>query len=154
MYDAGEDIWSNKKYTNSNSDFTAEKIEAPDVQELSIHLPSIGNAVSDMWDIVYGEGENDENGKKIRKTNIDWDISGESYNDRLRLVQDGSEKGLTYSPENVATLAGVINSVQDLMGRIIVDDFNNFTTIDDEKLTSKNIEDNLNSNTIYYFSDD
>ena len=154
VYDAGEDIWSNKKYTNPNSDFTAEKIEAPDVQELSIHLPSIGNAVSDMWDIVYGEGENDENGKKIRKTNIDWDISGESYNDRLRLVQDGNERGVTYSPENVATLAGVINSVQDLMGRIIVDDFNNFTTTDDEELTSKNIEDNLNSNTIYYFSDD
>lgn len=154
VYDAGEDIWSNKKYTNPNSDFTAEKIEAPDVQELSIHLPSIGNAVSDMWDIVYGEGEDDGTGKKIRKTNVDWDISGESYNDRLRLVQDGNERGLTYSQENVATIAGAINSVQDLMGRIIVEDFNNFTTIDDEELTSKLIKDKLNSNTIYYFSDD
>lgn len=30
------------------------KKTAPDIQELSIHLPSIGNMMSDVWDIVHG----------------------------------------------------------------------------------------------------
>jgi hypothetical protein len=29
---------------------------APDIQEISIILPSLGNTINDIWNIVYGEG--------------------------------------------------------------------------------------------------
>ena len=75
-----------------------------DIQELTIHLPSIGNSISKMWDMIYGdgEGEADENGGLKRNDNIAWDnIAG------LRLVsakRDGN--GFEYNPDQVNTLAG------------------------------------------------
>ena len=154
IYDQGTDTWRNKEYTNKNSDRFNEKIESPDVQELSIHLPSVGNAVSTMWDVVYGEGEEDEDGNIVRKTSIDWDMTDEDYNDRVRLIQDGEEGGYEYNPNDVSSLAGAINTVQDLIGRIIVNDYNDFTSIEDEELTSDIIKNNLSKNNIYYFSED
>lgn len=35
------------------------KKTAPDIQELSIHLPSIGNMMSDAWDIIHGPERDD-----------------------------------------------------------------------------------------------
>jgi hypothetical protein len=78
-------------------------------KELSILLPGVGNAVAKMWDIVYGEQRN---------TIIDWDS-----NTGLKLV-DRDEHGQIFNPNNVATVAGCINSVQDLIGKIVVDDVN------------------------------
>ena len=91
-----------------------------DIKELSICLPSIGNAISNLWDIVYG-GNSDPNNTSSydRNTNIDWNnISG------LRLVSL-SDNGYTYDTEYVNTLAGCINSVHDLMGMIIIDENTN-----------------------------
>ena len=57
----------------------------------------------------------------------------------LRLVRDLDHNyGYTYNDDEVNTLAGVINSVQDIMGMIITDDY----PADDI--------DNLNENYIYY----
>lgn len=87
-----------------------EKDVAVDTYELSVMLPSLGNAVSDMWDVVYG---------KERNLHIDWEnADGEvqRLGDRLIDPREG------YSPKNVKTLAGCINSVHDLMGMIIMDD--------------------------------
>lgn len=79
---------------------------ADDIQELSIILPSIGNTISDIWDIVYGAD-------KKRDTIISWDKA-----DGKRLVKQ-NETGYLFATEDVATLAGCINSTHDLMGRII-----------------------------------
>lgn len=86
---------------------------APDIQELSIMLPSLGNSVAEMWNIIYGEGQQDNNNQRNK------DISWNSKNG-LRMVHP-IENGYTYSPVESETLAGVINSVHDLMGMIIVD---------------------------------
>lgn len=106
---------------------------AEDIQEISIILPSIGNSIAEMWNIVYGdETDNagnhpvDETGKpdttKIRRN---MDVSWDSYEGH-RLVKelvDGSNNsnGFTYDKSKVNTLAGAINSVHDLMGMIIYD---------------------------------
>lgn len=85
---------------------------APDIQELSIILPSLGNAISDIWDVVYGAGDPDRN------LDIQW---GSTKGIRLTKNEDG----YTYddSEESVInTLAGCINTAHDLMGMIIVDD--------------------------------
>lgn len=149
IYDEANDIWVNREFSNPNSDYINATIEAPDVQELSIHLPSIGNTISDVWDIVYGKGEEENNYQ--RKTNITWD---NSVDNRTRLIGNTTEGGYTYSSDSMATVAGVINTAQDLIGRIIIEDVNGYTSIDDEDLSSTYIQTHLNNDNIYYLSED
>lgn len=111
---------SGNKYNISHDGGITTKQEKEDIQELTIHLPSIGNSISKMWDMIYGEGEaeGDESEGFKRNDNIDWDNVG-----GLRLVstkRDGN--GFEYNTKEVNTLAGCINSVHDLMGMIITDD--------------------------------
>lgn len=97
-----------------------------DTQELTINLPSIGNAVSDLWDILYGGTA--VNGSANRNRDIQWDST---YG--LRLVNRNAD-GYTFTPENVATVAGCINSVHDLMGMIIETDTADALTADPDKI--------------------
>ena len=111
---------SGNRYNISHDGSIVTKEERPDIQELTIHLPGIGDSISKMWDMIYGDGEGeiDENGGFKRNDNIAWDnIAG------LRLVsakRDGN--GFEYNQDQVNTLAGCINSVHDLMGMIITND--------------------------------
>ena len=95
-------------YNTHNENNPFETKPADDIQELSIILPELGNAVSDMWDIVYGYENNG-----TRTTNISWRENGTK-----RLVRE-DETGYLLDEEAVATLAGCINSTHDLMGKII-----------------------------------
>ena len=45
----------NKYIVDVNENGEPIEEEAPDIQELSISLPIIGNTISQVWDIVYGE---------------------------------------------------------------------------------------------------
>lgn len=88
-----------------------------DTQELSILLPSIGNSIAKMWDLVYGDEE--VNASKKRNTYLDWSAGSIVPNaNGLRLVTN-LPTGYGYEPDKVETLAGAINSVHDLMGMII-----------------------------------
>ena len=88
-----------------------------DTQELSILLPSIGNSIAKMWDLIYGDEE--VNASKKRNTYLDWSVGSIVPNTNgLRLVTNLST-GYGYEPDKVETLAGAINSVHDLMGMII-----------------------------------
>lgn len=149
--------YSGQQYENHNGVQTA----APDTQELSIMLPSIGDAISDVWDLVYGGRATNE---KIKKTNdrnqvIEWnDARAEQFRDGLRLVQDGytyySEndgKIMTYdsnyyNKSEVNTIAGCINSVHDLMGMII-------QPYETKKDLNKNLDENA-EDVIYYEKND
>lgn len=100
-----------------------KNIHQPDVNELAVLLPSIGDTVADMWDIIYGN--KDINGGKKRNTVIRWeDAKDVLAKEGLRLVRENDVNlGYTYNEDEVNTLAGVINSVQDIMGMIITDDY-------------------------------
>lgn len=74
----------------------------PDIMEFSFILPSLGNAISDIWDIVYDEG---------RHRDVKW-------KDALAPEADTTIGGMT---RELTTLAGCINYVHDLMGMIITD---------------------------------
>lgn len=56
-------------HTNQNGEKVYEK--APDIQEMRISLPAIGNMMSDAWDIIHGPYRNDDmrefdtNGKNV-----------------------------------------------------------------------------------------
>lgn len=78
---------------------------AEDVQELIVQLPAIGNAISDLWDVVYGEDRN---------LDMDWDST-----DGIRYLTVDENGYYTPNEDNLATVAGVVNSMHDLMGMII-----------------------------------
>ena len=105
-------------YYNAHDGSYTTKVQA-DTQELSILLPSIGNAVAALWDIVYGNSELNNN-TNVRDTSITWNTVGSIIpkNRGLRLV-NMDEKGYLVDKEKVSTLAGSINSMHDLMGMII-----------------------------------
>lgn len=93
-----------------------------DTQELVIMLPSLGDAISDIWDIVYGGRETNSNIQLTSKRNLDinWEYAnGVVKKEGLRAVMD--ENG-HFNTSAVDTIAGCINSVHDLMGQIIVKD--------------------------------
>ena len=123
-------------------DNTGAKEPQVDTQELSIILPSIGNSIAQMWDIVYGNKEiNDSN---ERNTAINWKDASIIPNDEgLELIKETS-KGYGYEPNEVETLAGAINSVHNLIGMIIAEK---------DSLSDSDIQD-LNEDYIYYLTDD
>lgn len=101
---------------NENGDFIKEIKE--DTQEITLNLPSIGNIMSDVWDIVYGPIDPDNLDNRLR----DMDLSWENNLSKNHLVLEAGENGYTYNPKRINTIVGSINSVHDLMGRIIVND--------------------------------
>ena len=122
-------------------DNTGAKEPQVDTQELSIILPSIGDSVAQMWDIVYGNEEINEG--TDRNTAINWKDASVVPNDEgLQLVTESSS-GYGYEPNQVETLAGAINSVHNLMGMIIAEK---------EDLTDSDIQ-KLNEDYIYYLAD-
>lgn len=105
--------YSGHKY-NDHQGLVGSTSPQVDIQELSIMLPSIGNSIAKMWNIVYGNFEQNDNSDN-RNMDISWDSTK-----GLRLVrEDKNGHGFTYEPSKVETLAGAINSVHDLMGMII-----------------------------------
>lgn len=110
----------NKYNTHTKSDVTKEAI---DIQELRIILPSLGNTISDLWDLAFGQ---------VRNQDIAWNSSGGL---RLSPKLEGADAGYAYnSEEEINTIAGCINSVHDLMGMIIVDDINDPAAADYEHI--------------------
>lgn len=102
-------------YLYKNHDGTLEA--HPDTMEMSIILPSIGNTMSNIWDLVYGSAK--VNNSYNRNLNVKWSEGSTIPNlSGLRLVTKQAS-GYGYEPEQVNTIAGAINSVHDLMGMII-----------------------------------
>lgn len=131
----------------SKHDCSTEKDAQEDIQELSIMLPTIGDSIAQMWDLVYGgRNTNLEIAKtNLRNTDIAWEHArGHLNRNGLRLTGGDSEAN-QYNAYNenfeINTLAGCINSAHDLMGMIINPDHA-------DSLTA-NLS-NLNVNQIFY----
>ena len=114
---------SGNSYNIHNSTSSANTNNTqPDIQEFKILLPSLGNTISDIWDIIYGYGV---------KVNADESITAVDDNRRFRDIEwkdvvtgfeDIDNKG--GMTRDLNTLAGCINKVHDLMGMIITDKSN------------------------------
>lgn len=78
---------------------TAETVAKNDIQEVSIILPAIGNAICKVWDTMYSV---------TRNRDIAWKYNG-----------SGADNSLGGMTRDLTTIAGCINSVHDLMGMII-----------------------------------
>ena len=96
---------SGNEYNDHESLYS--KDTAIDTQELIIQLPAIGDTISKVWDIVYGNGE--------RKRDINWQYITNIANNSLTNTIDG---GKTQEPTEIA---GCINIIHNLIGQIVVD---------------------------------
>lgn len=136
VYDEETQEWINQPYNDEDNIIVGSKTSAPDTKEIRINLPSVGNTISDVWDLIYG---------KERNKTVEWD-----KNDGLRMVTPNKEvdTGYNYKTEAVSTIAGCINSVQDLMGKIIKISNESFATLGQEDITA------LSYDNIYYSSVD
>ena len=171
---------SGTKY-NTHDGTSQDKEPAPDVQELSMILPGLGNAVSELWDLAYGDWEangeeyilDEKKDKRFeslthyKKTGANYveDATGDyvknpTRNDNiewgkttgLRLVNERAADGYTFSPEQTKTIAGCINSVHDLMGMIVIPQENLYIEIEDNE-ENKILRD-ADSGKIYYNESD
>lgn len=105
--------------------------EQPDIQEISIILPSLGNALCDIWDKVYGYDSTKVENNRYR--DIEWKDANPKRQENGTLIyekfageaipsKDENYKGneeLGGMTRNSETLAGCINMAHDLMGMII-----------------------------------
>lgn len=107
-----------------------ESNDIPDIYELQMRLPILGNVVAELWNLAYGTERN-------------LDIAWEDGRDPERAGKRLLPVGETYSPQEANTIAGCINSLHDIMGMIIVKK-------DDDTLPT-NLE-NYGLGYIYYFS--
>lgn len=141
-------------------DGTVDKQSKVDTQELEVMLPSLGDSVAKMWDLVYGGRETSEGIKKTGRRNIDtnWEDGYAVLNRQgLRMVKDTNEstpyvkdKGDNkYNKAAINTLAGCINSVHDLMGMIIMPKSGDEITADIEKYDEDKIYYNTNTHQYY-----
>lgn len=91
---------SGKVYYDSNG-----QRQTIDTYELAVHLPVIGNLLSDFYDIFYG---------RDRKLDTEW------YNgDQQDLIANGNI-ALNGKTRDLNTFAGVVNVAQDRLGQIII----------------------------------
>ena len=93
----------------------------PDTEEISVMLPSIGDTMAEIWDLIYG-GKNLSKDGKTRNTDVQWH-SAKSVIDKTgaRMVHTLGPGLYSYDEAGASTVAGALNSVHDLMGMIIVD---------------------------------
>lgn len=118
---------NDKRNNNISIDTTfgvGEKNAFKDTWYLDFNFQGLGTAMSDIWDIVYG---------KDRKQNISW-----GNTDGTRMIVRDENGYTTLNEQGVESLAGAINSVQDLMGQII------------EKNFPEDLKENFSKNKIYY----
>lgn len=107
-------------YNTHGTKFLQERV--PDTQELSVMLPSIGDTIAQVWDLVYG-GRNLDPDAKTRSTDTKWyNAKAVSNKKGVRLIKSLAPGQYTYNPGEASTLAGILNSTQDLMGMIITDE--------------------------------
>ena len=122
---------SGKDYNSHIGDI--EDTKKPDIYEVSIMLPSIGNAIANMYDTIYGVNPKNDNKRYL---DIEWKDVEDKY------LKTGSPD-LGGATRDVSTLAGTINHTHDLMGMII--------TNRDTELTQEEI-DEADSNKIYHYN--
>lgn len=115
---------SGNKYNTHDGSLNVEK--APDIQEIKVLLPALGNILCNVWDKVYGY---DPNNKNQRYRDLEWKdaiiknengelekFKGLASPDREPKWEKRELGGKSYSLE---TIAGCINLAHDLLGMIL-----------------------------------
>lgn len=105
---------------------TVDQAPEVDTQEFSVMLPAIGDSLAQMWDMVYGGRETNQQIAITNERNMDtaWENARATLDRHgLRLVNDDTYRNNfdtdAFATAEVNTLAGAINSAHDIIGMII-----------------------------------
>lgn len=129
---------------NAHDKGLAYKSAEPDTQELSIMLPSIGDALASVWDLIYGGRKVYGPNAKSRNMDVEWyNAKAVSEKKGLRMIEMKGPGNYTYNRDAASTVAGILNSVQDLMGMIITPNIptDNIAGLNDDYIYFKANED-------------
>ena len=108
---------SGNKYNTHDGSLNVEK--APDIQEIKVLLPALGNILCNVWDKVYGYDPN--NNKRYRDTQWKDARTRKKFEGEIVPQPDNlGEEDLGYMTRDSETVAGCINLVHDLLGMILV----------------------------------
>lgn len=108
---------SGNKYNTHDGSLNVEK--APDIQEIKVLLPALGNILCNVWDKVYGYDPN--NNKRYRDTQWKDAKTNKKFEGKIVPQPDNlGEEALGYMTRDSETIAGCINLVHDLLGMILV----------------------------------
>lgn len=128
------------------TDGSISQTPQPDTYELAIMLPSIGDTMAKVWDLIYG-GREVAVLENHRRKEIEWlDAALPQPRNGLRLTAEATTGGIGYEPNQVNTVAGSINTMHDLIGMIII----NATGYD---LTNEQIMQGADVDKIYWQND-
>lgn len=109
---------SGNKY--NTHDGSSDVKEAPDIQEVKVLLPALGNTICAAWDKVYGYDPENDN-KRFRDTQWKDAKTGKEFEGEIVPQPDNKgEESLGYMTRDSETIAGCINLVHDLLGMILV----------------------------------
>lgn len=105
---------------------TIDQSAEVDTQEFSVMLPALGDTLAQMWDMVYGGRDTNQQIRITNERNMDtaWENARAALDRHgLRLVNDDTYRNNfdtdAFATAEVNTLAGAINSAHDIIGMII-----------------------------------
>lgn len=105
---------------------TVDQNAEVDTQEFSVMLPALGDTLAQMWDMVYGGRDTNQQIRITNERNMDtaWENARAALDRHgLRLVNDDTYRNNfdtdAFATAEVNTLAGAINSAHDIIGMII-----------------------------------
>ena len=105
---------------------TIDQAAEVDTQEFSVMLPALGDALAQMWDMVYGGRDTNQQIAITNERNTDtaWENARAALDRHgLRLVNDDTYRNNfdtdAFATAEVNTIAGAINSAHDIIGMII-----------------------------------
>jgi hypothetical protein len=131
---------------------TNQWASATDQKVLHMDLPVVGGAVSKIWDILYGDletwrskdGNLTTSSTRPNSYRPMWGM-GSTYG--LRLVEDGDDNNVIYTPDHMNNVAGAMNTVFDLIGQNI----ERIQTDPEDPLTGAETAKHTSFDKIYYF---
>lgn len=105
--------------------------KANDIQEISIHLPAIGNMMSDAWDIIHGPNRNDsmnqfdENGNRIDSLQGRLDSIAAIGENQIPVKKSdtGALVGTTINKDNQYSFPEGVNDILDVTSENLPQEF-------------------------------
>jgi len=122
----------------SNQEYGTDKKHKNDIKKLVIKLPVLGVIVQKIWDYIYGVSKDNPNMRNEAPSFTDSTGNRPAIRDTARMVQDDG----TYTPEEMESITGALNSLYDLIGMNVY------------KISDEYDETMSDDNAIYYNTDD
>lgn len=104
-------VSSGKRQYDDHDITTTDLVTAPDIQQLYIHLPAIGNVVSKAWDVIHGDDRKDSTGDAHPSLQGRLNAFGAMQDNTIAIKRssDGTLVGTQINGNTNRTVSNVLN---------------------------------------------